>query len=104
MLREFPGNIGLQLSCWIMCNRRRDLAVLLVHSGEFQRGKAELQAYVESPEAKNAPTETLLLVDRLMDMLDKQLLLDGPAQGRQGADGCHHRGQFPGSGTAGRGH
>ena len=52
---------------------RRDLAVLLVHSGEFERGKAELSAYMASPAAASAPTETRLLVDRLDQLLDDTL-------------------------------
>lgn len=47
--------------------------MLLVHSGEFARGKAELQAYASSPAAKKAPVETRLLVDRLMDLVDNTL-------------------------------
>jgi len=56
---------------------RRDAAVLLIHSGEFAQGRAELDAYLASPEARSAPSETRILVDRLRDKTTEMLSASG---------------------------
>eukprot|EP00193_Tetraselmis_chui_P021187 CAMPEP_0177774996 /NCGR_PEP_ID=MMETSP0491_2-20121128/13838_1 /TAXON_ID=63592 /ORGANISM="Tetraselmis chuii, Strain PLY429" /LENGTH=220 /DNA_ID=CAMNT_0019293479 /DNA_START=424 /DNA_END=1087 /DNA_ORIENTATION=+ len=73
LLVTVPFMMGFISRELLYCLARRDAAVLLIHSGEFAQGRAELKAYLASAESREAPSETRILVDRLMDKVDDML-------------------------------
>ena len=52
---------------------RRDVAVLLMHNGDFAQARVELRAYDSSPEGADASSEERSLVARLLEKLDENL-------------------------------